>query len=71
VSGPNVKLNPKTNHITLKRANPKKICIKIDTVFFFRSNPASKSPRAGIINNTRLEATSIHAVFPLSIGNDL
>jgi hypothetical protein len=47
VSGPNVKLNPKVNHITLKIANPKKIYMNIETVFFFRSNPASNIPRAG------------------------
>jgi hypothetical protein len=35
VSGPNVKLNPKVNHMTLKSAMPKKICINTDTVFFF------------------------------------
>jgi hypothetical protein len=68
VSGPNVRLNPNINHITLKRAIPKKICIKIETVFFLRSNPASNNPRAGIINNTRLEAISIQAVSPEFIG---
>jgi hypothetical protein len=70
VSGPNVRLKPNVNHITLKSASPKKICMKMETVFFFLSNPASNNPRAGIINNTRLEATSIQAVFPLSIGKE-
>jgi hypothetical protein len=68
VSGPNVRLKPNTNHITLKSATPKKICIKMETVFFFLSNPASNNPRAGIINKTKLEATSIHAVSPGFIG---
>ena len=68
VSGPNVRLNPKTNHITLKSATPRKICIKMETVFFFRSNPASNNPKAGIINSTKLEATSIQAVSPEFIG---
>ena len=40
----------------------------METAFFFRSNPASNNPSAGIINNTRLEAISIQAVSPLSIG---
>jgi hypothetical protein len=30
----------------------------METAFFFRSNPASNYPSAGIINNTRLEAIS-------------
>jgi hypothetical protein len=68
VSGPNVKLNPNVNNIKLRIANPKKICMKIDTVFFRRNNPASNNPNAGIINNTRLEAISIQAVSPVSIG---
>jgi len=68
VSGPNVRLNPNINHITLKSAIPKKICIKMETVFFLRSNPASNNPRAGIISNTRLEAISIQAVSPEFIG---
>jgi hypothetical protein len=64
VSCPNVRLNPKINHITLKSAIPKNICINIETVFFLRKSPASNKPRAGIINNTRLEAISIQAVSP-------
>jgi hypothetical protein len=68
VSGPNTRLKPKTNHITLRSANPKKICIKIETVFFLRKSPASKRPNAGIINSTRLPAMRIHAVSPESIG---
>jgi hypothetical protein len=40
----------------------------METVFFLRSNPASNNPRAGIINNTRLEAISIQAVSPEFIG---
>ena len=68
VSGPNDKLNPNVNHITLRIANPKKICIKIETVFLRRNNPASNNPKAGIINSTRLEAMSIQAVSPVSIG---
>lgn len=40
----------------------------METAFFFLSNPASNNPRAGIINNTKLEATSIQAVSPESIG---
>jgi transcriptional regulator len=36
----------------------------METVFFFRSSPASNNPRAGIINNTKLEATSIQAMSP-------
>ena len=40
----------------------------METVFFFRSSPASNNPRAGIINNTKLEATSIQAVSPEFIG---
>ena len=51
--GPNVRLKPKTNHITLKSATPRKICIKMETVFFFRSNPASNNPEAESINNTK------------------
>ena len=35
---------------------------------FFRSNPASNIPRAGIINNTKLEAINIHDVSPESNG---
>jgi hypothetical protein len=42
--------------------------MKIETVFFRRNKPASNNPKAGIINNTRLEAISIHAVSPVSIG---
>jgi hypothetical protein len=68
VSGPNTRLNPNTNHITLRSANPKKICMKIETVFFRLSNPASNNPSAGIINNTKLPAIRIHAVSPESIG---
>jgi hypothetical protein len=64
VSGPNVRLKPKINHITLNSAIPKNICINIETVFFLRNSPASNNPRAGIISNTRLEAISIHAVSP-------
>lgn len=68
VSGPNDKLKPKINHITLRSAIPKNICIKIETVFFFLSRPASNNPNEGIINKTRLEAISIQAVSPVSIG---
>ena len=68
VSGPNVRLNPNVNHMTLKRASPKNTCIKIDTVFFFRKSPASNKPRAGIMSSTKLDATSIHAVSPELIG---
>jgi hypothetical protein len=42
--------------------------MKIETVFFFRSKPASNIPNAGIINKTKLEAINIQAVSPLSIG---
>jgi hypothetical protein len=63
---PNDKLNPKTNHITLNIAKPKKICMKIDAAFFFLKRPDSKSPNAGIINKTRLPAINIHAVSPES-----
>jgi len=66
VEGPKDKLNPNTNHITLKSAKPKKICIKIEAAFFFLKSPDSKRPNAGIINSTRLPATSIHAVSPES-----
>ena len=52
----------------LNRAKPKKICMKIETVFFFLRRPDSKSPSAGIIKSTKLPATSIHAVSPESIG---
>lgn len=68
VSGPKDKLKPKINHITLRRAIPKKICIKIETVFFFLSRPASNNPNEGIISKTRLEAISIQAVSPVSIA---
>ncbi len=64
--GLNDKLNPNTNHMTLNSANPKKICMKIEAAFFFLSKPDSKRPNAGIISNTRLPATSIHAVSPES-----
>jgi hypothetical protein len=40
--------------------------MKIEAAFFFLKSPDSKSPNAGIINNTRLPATSIHAVSPES-----
>jgi hypothetical protein len=40
--------------------------MKIEAAFFFLSNPDSNKPSAGIINNTRLPATSIHAVSPES-----
>jgi hypothetical protein len=40
--------------------------MKIDAAFFFLNNPDSKRPNAGIISNTRLPATSIHAVSPES-----
>jgi hypothetical protein len=66
VSGPKDTLNPNTNHMTLKSAKPKKICIKIEAVFFFRNSPDSNKPSAGIIKSTRLPATSIHAVSPES-----
>jgi hypothetical protein len=42
--------------------------MKIETVFFRLSNPASNNPSAGIINNTKLPAIRIHAVSPESIG---
>lgn len=64
--GPKDTLNPNTNHITLKRAKPKKICMKIEAAFFFLKSPDSKRPNAGIISSTRLPATSIHAVSPES-----
>jgi hypothetical protein len=69
VSGPKDRLKPKVNHITLRRAIPKNICIKIETVFFFLSKPASNNPNEGIINNTRLDAINIHAVSPVSMAN--
>src|SRR4029078_3681873 len=65
-SGPNDKLKPKMNHMTLKSAIPKNICMKIETVFFFLSNPASNSPNEGIISKTRLDAINIQAVSPVS-----
>jgi hypothetical protein len=71
VSGPKDKLKPKVNHITLRRAIPKNICIKIETVFFFLSKPASNNPNEGIISKTRLDAISIHAVSPVSIAKSL
>ena len=61
-----IRLNPNTNHMTLKSAKPKKICMKIDAAFFFLKSPDSKRPNAGIIKSTRLPATSIHAVSPES-----
>ena len=64
--GLNDKLNPNTNHMTLSNAKPKKICMKIEAAFFFLNRPDSKRPNAGIISNTRLPATSIHAVSPES-----
>jgi hypothetical protein len=45
--------------------------MKTDTAFFFLNKPDSKSPSAGIIKSTKLPATSIHAVSPVSIGNGL
>ena len=39
--------------------------MKIDAAFSF-NKPDSKRPNAGIISNTRLPATSIHAVSPES-----
>jgi hypothetical protein len=68
VEGPNDRLNPKTNHITLSNDIPKNICIKIETTFFFLNKPDSNKPRAGIINNTKHPAISIHAVSPVSMG---
>jgi hypothetical protein len=68
VSRPNDRLKPKINHITLRRAIPKNICMKIETVFFFLSNPASNNPSEGIINKTRLDAINIQAVSPVSIA---
>jgi hypothetical protein len=68
ISGPNVTLKPKVNHITLKTASPKKICIKIETVFFLLSKPDSNRPRAGIMRRTSEDAISIHDVSPESIG---
>ena len=67
--GLKAKLKPNVNHITLRRAIPKNICIKIETVFFFLSKPASNNPNEGIINNTRLDAINIHAVSPVSMAN--
>jgi hypothetical protein len=52
--------------MTLKSAKPKNICMKIEAAFFFLNRPDSKRPNAGIISNTRLPATSIHAVSPES-----
>jgi len=66
VESPKDKLNPKINHITLSIAKPKKICMKIEAAFFFLNRPDSNKPNAGIISNTRLPATSIHAVSPES-----
>jgi hypothetical protein len=40
--------------------------MKIEAAFFFLSSPDSNRPNAGIISNTRLPATSIHAVSPES-----
>ena len=67
VDGPNDRLNPKTNHITLRSDIPKKICMKIETTFFFRKRPDSNNPSAGIINRTKHPAINIHAVSPVSI----
>ena len=67
VEGPNERLNPNTNHITLSNDIPKKICIKIETAFFFLNKPDSNKPSAGIINNTKQPAINIHAVSPVSI----
>ena len=66
--GPNDRLYPKTNHITLSNAKPKIICERIETTFFFRNRPDSNRPSAGIINKTSIPATSIHAVSPVSIS---
>lgn len=68
VSGPKDRLKPNMNHITLRRAMPKNICMKIETVFFFLSKPASNRPNEGIISKTRLDAINIHAVSPVSIA---
>ena len=65
--GPNERLYPKTNHITLSNDKPTIICDKIETTFFFRNRPDSNRPSAGIINKTKHPATSIHAVSPESI----
>ena len=42
--------------------------MKTDTAFFFLKRPDSKSPSAGIIKSTKLPATSIHAVSPVSMA---
>jgi hypothetical protein len=52
-------------------ATPRKICMKMETVFFFLSKPASNNPKAKIIDNTKLEATSIQAVSPEFIGKNV
>ena len=39
VEGPKDRLNPKTNHITLSSDIPKKICMKIETTFFYAKDP--------------------------------
>jgi len=70
-SGPNAILNPKINHIILKKPRPKKICMKTETAFFFRKRPDSNNASAGIIKNTRAPARIIQVVSPVSSGNDV
>ena len=58
-----------TNQSTVSIARPEKVCIRIESEFLLLMNPASKKPRAGIINITRAVESSTHEVSPAFMAN--
>jgi hypothetical protein len=58
-----------TNQSTVSIARPEKVCIRIESEFLLLINPASKKPRAGIINITKAVEISAHEVSPAFMAN--
>jgi hypothetical protein len=63
------KENPMTNQSTVRIARPEKVCIRIEREFLLLINPASKKPRAGIINITSAVEISTQEVSPAFMAN--
>jgi hypothetical protein len=58
-----------TNQSTVSIARPEKVCISIESEFLLLINPASKKPRAGIINITRAVEIRTQEVSPAFMTN--
>jgi hypothetical protein len=67
--GAYTRVNPMMNQRIDRIIRPEKVCINVEREFLLLSKPASKKPRAGIINSTSPVEMSTHDVSPGLIAN--